>query len=77
MPMPRAKRKKKGGERKDKKNARMREDVQRRRENEDPKGPSSDQADIIDYKRGSRGDRNQDPSAKQERQSSPRPGDKP
>lgn len=60
--MPHANRKKKDGQRKDKKNARMREDVQRRRENEVPAGPNTDQPDIVTYKPGSRGDRNQDPS---------------
>jgi hypothetical protein len=62
--MPGSERKKKGGERKDKKNARMREDVQRRRENEGEAGPESDQPDIQSHKPGSRGDRNMDPSNK-------------
>jgi len=55
-------RKKKGGQRKAKKTARMREDVQRRRESETPAGPETDQPDVVTYKPGSRGDRNQDPS---------------
>jgi len=62
--MPGSDRKKKGGERKDKKNARMREDVQRRRETEGETGGSTDQPDIVKYKPGSREDRNMDPSNK-------------
>jgi hypothetical protein len=60
--MPGSDRKKKGGERKDKKNARMREDVQQRRENEGDLGQETDQADVVKYKTGSRKDQNQDPS---------------
>lgn len=60
--MSHADRKKKGGERKDKKNARMREDVQRRRENESPPGPETDKPDIQKHKPGSQGDRNMDPA---------------
>lgn len=60
--MPHANRKKKGGQRKDKKTARMREDIQRRRESKGPAGPETDQPDVVTYKPGSRGDRNQDPS---------------
>ena len=62
MNMPGSDRKKKVGERKDKKNARMREDVQRRREQEQPAGPETDQPDVQTFKPGSRGDRNMDPS---------------
>jgi hypothetical protein len=60
--MPGSDRKKKGGERKDKKNARMREDVQQRRENEGEPGSETDQPDVVKFKPGSRKDQNQDPS---------------
>lgn len=59
--MPNSNRKKKDGQRKDKKNARMREDVQRRHENEGEPKPSTDQKDIQTFKPGSAGDRTVDP----------------
>ena len=40
----------------------MREDVQRRREEEGPQSPGSDQPDLQNHKPGSKNDRNQDPS---------------
>lgn len=58
---------KKDGQRKDKKNERMREDVQQRHENAAPK-VSHDQKDIQTHKPGSQGDRNQDPTIRQGRQ---------
>lgn len=48
---------KKGGERKDKKNERMREDVAFRKAHGHPR-PTTDQKDIVDYKPGSAGDEN-------------------
>ena len=48
---------KKGGERKDKKNERMREDVAVRKSMAHPH-PTTDQKDIVDYKPGSQGDDN-------------------
>jgi hypothetical protein len=63
--MPGSDRKKKDGERKDKKNARMREDVQRRHESEGKESTNSDQPDIVKYKPGSRKDQNMDSSNKQ------------
>jgi hypothetical protein len=56
--MPHAERKKKGGERKDKKNARMREDVQARRESEAADRSGTDQPDIQNHKPGSANDAN-------------------
>lgn len=56
-------RKKKDGQRKDKKMERMREDVQARKEQGAAPRPTTDEKDIINYKSGSQGDRNQDPSA--------------
>jgi hypothetical protein len=49
---------KKGGQRKDKKNERMREDVaQRKAEHQDDR-PTTDQHDVVDYKSGSHSDAN-------------------
>ena len=48
---------KKGGERKDKKNERMRESVTERKLSAGPKRPSTDQQDIQTFKPGSEGDR--------------------
>jgi hypothetical protein len=50
-------RKKKDGQRKDKKNARMREDEAKRQANAEPH-VSSDQKDIQTFKPGARNDRN-------------------
>ncbi|MFY9233945.1 MAG: hypothetical protein WAO58_05720 [Fimbriimonadaceae bacterium] len=54
--MPGDNRKKKGGERKDKKNERMREAVQARHEAEGKPRPTSEQPDIQDHKPGQAGD---------------------
>lgn len=51
---------KKGGERKDKKNERMRESVEFRKEMAQPH-PSTDQPDLQSYKPGHPGDRNRAP----------------
>lgn len=51
-------RKKKGGERKDKKNARMRESVELRHDQQTKAPHHTDQVDIQTYKPGSRGDDN-------------------
>jgi hypothetical protein len=51
-------RKKKDGQRKDKKNERMREDVAQRKENAAPPRPTTDQKDLQTFKPGSRGDHN-------------------
>jgi hypothetical protein len=59
--MPGSARKKKGGERKDKKNARMREDIQQRRQSEGAESPDSDQPDVVKYKPGSKEDFNTHP----------------
>ena len=56
-------RKKKDGQRKDKKMQNMREAVEKRKTNAAPPKPTHDQKDIITYKSGSQGDHNQDPSA--------------
>jgi len=56
-------RKKKDGQRKDKKMERMREAVEKRKASAAPPKPTHDQKDIQTFKPGSRGDRNQDPSA--------------
>lgn len=56
-------RRKKGGERKDKKLQRMREAVEVRKENAGPAKPSNDQKDIVTFKSGSQNDRTVDPSA--------------
>jgi hypothetical protein len=50
-------RKKKDGKDKGKKLRRMREDEARRRANTGPERPSTDQADVVDYKQGSAADR--------------------
>lgn len=52
---------KKGGERKDKKNERMREDVAFRHAMQRPPKPTTDQKDIQSYKPGSAGDDNRHP----------------
>ena len=62
--MAHADRKKKGGERKEKKRARMREDVQRRLVNEQEPKPSSDQKDIVTFKPGSAKDRTVSPETR-------------
>lgn len=49
---------KKGGQRKDKKNERMHEDVALRKANAQEERPSNDQNDIVDYKSGSANDAN-------------------
>jgi hypothetical protein len=54
-------RKKKDGERKDKKQKRMRESVRRRHEDAGPPRASTDQADIQRFKPGSASDRNTEP----------------
>jgi hypothetical protein len=54
---------KKNGQRKDKKMQNMREAVADRKANPGPEKPTRDEKDIITYKSGSQGDRNQDPSA--------------
>ena len=64
MGMAHADRKKKGGERKEKKTARMREDVQRRHENEQGPKPSTDQKDIMTFKPGSAKDRTTRPETR-------------
>ena len=51
-------RKKKDGKDKGKKLRRMREDVARRHVDAGPERPSTDQADVVDYKQGSAADRN-------------------
>lgn len=56
-------RKKKDGQRKDKKMQNMREAVEKRKASAAPPKPTRDEKDIITYKTGSQGDRNQDPSA--------------
>ena len=56
-------RKKKDGQRKDKKMQNMREAVEKRKADASPAKPTHDEKDIITYKTGSQGDRNQDPSA--------------
>ena len=56
-------RKKKDGQRKDKKMQNMREAVAERKAQAGPEKPTRDEKDIITYKSGSQGDRNQDPSA--------------
>jgi hypothetical protein len=56
-------RKKKDGQRKDKKMQRMREDVERRKEEGSPKDFGTDQQDIQTFKPGSQNDRTVDPSA--------------
>ena len=56
-------RKKKDGQRKDKKMQNMREAVAERKANAAPDKPTTDQKDIQTFKPGSQGDRNQDPSA--------------
>lgn len=58
---------KKDGERKDKKNERMREDLKERQESATAK-VSTDQKDVQTHKPGSQGDRNQDPTQRQGRQ---------
>jgi hypothetical protein len=49
---------KKGGQRKDKKNERMREDVGFRKAMQHDEKPSTDQHDVVDYKSGSHNDAN-------------------
>lgn len=49
---------KKGGQRKDKQNERMREDVANRKAHAEAPGPSTDQNDVVKYKSGSQGDSN-------------------
>lgn len=49
---------KKHGQRKVKKNERMRADVERRHENAAPERPTTDQWDVVPYKPGSGGDKN-------------------
>ena len=49
---------KKAGQRKDKKNARMREDIERRHQNAGPEKPETDQWDIQAFKPGSANDKN-------------------
>lgn len=49
---------KKAGQRKDKKNARMREDTERRHQNAGPERPDTDQWDIQTFKPGSANDKN-------------------
>ena len=56
---------KKGGERKDKKNERMREDVSFRKSMAEPPRPTHDRADIIDYKQGGKDDTNRQPRPNQ------------
>ena len=51
---------KKGGQRKDKKSARMREDVARRHLDAEPEGHRSDQWDIQAFKPGSANDKNRE-----------------
>ena len=51
-------RKKKDGQDKGKKLRRMREDVARRHADAGPERPSTDHPDVVDYKQGSRSDRN-------------------
>jgi hypothetical protein len=53
---------KKGGERKDKKNKRMHEAVEMRHELSDKQPHETDQKDVMTYKRGTGGDRNMDPT---------------
>lgn len=52
---------KKGGERKDKKNERMRNAVETRHKLAQDPRPTTDQHDIVDYKSGGPSDRNQQP----------------
>lgn len=54
-------RKKKDGDRKDKKMARMREAVQESHEQGHKEPHRTDQKDIVHYKSGSQGDKNQHP----------------
>jgi hypothetical protein len=56
-------RRKKGGARKDKKLQHMRDAVEQRKAAAPPKDFGKDKPDIVTYKTGSQGDRNQDPSA--------------
>jgi len=56
---------KKGGERKDKKNQRMREDVAQRHAEAGEPGPSTDQPDIVTYKPGHQSDHNRQPQPNQ------------
>jgi hypothetical protein len=58
---------KKSGERKDKKNERMRESVGERKDKEQPH-PTTDQKDIQTFKPGSQGDRNRQPNPNQPQQ---------
>ncbi len=52
---------KKGGERKDKKNERMHEAIEVRKLNAHDPTPTTDQPDIVTYKPGSQGDHNRQP----------------
>lgn len=56
---------KKDGQRKDKKNERMREDVALRKAMAEPPRPTHDQVDIVDYKQGSHSDTNRQPHPNQ------------
>lgn len=56
---------KKGGQRKDKKNERMREDVAFRKAMAHPPKPTTDQGDVMDYKPGSPSDANRHPNPNQ------------
>lgn len=56
-------RRKKNGERKDKKMQRMREAVEDRKASGSPKDFGTDKQDIQTFKPGAQNDRNQDPSA--------------
>ena len=53
---------KKGGQRKDKKNERMREAVAERHENAGSPGPTTDQKDVQTFKPGAPSDKIADPS---------------
>ncbi len=55
-------RKKKGGERKDKKNERMREAVAERKAHAAPPRPSNDQPDIVTFKQGGADDQTRNPA---------------
>lgn len=68
---------KKGGQRKDKKNERMREAVAERHEQQAPDKPTHDQKDVQAFKPGAPSDRNADPSFHHDRKArvqTPRPG---
>jgi hypothetical protein len=52
---------KKGGVRKDKKVARMREDIEKRHEDAAPEGPKTDQHDVVGFKQGGPSDKVNNP----------------